>query len=124
MTSRIERATEVLVLFTPVRASAAEYLSNGAESIGVHAPPRPFSALLPNEQSSFEKHSRVVRNRRLTLSERSLEVARTHLSLGRDNREQTESNRIGECVKHPAELGCLVLAKWCIDERTTAERVL
>lgn len=63
-------------------------------------PPHPTSTFFDFDETGFGKNSGVVRDRRLTLGERSLEGAAAHFGLRGDQGEHPQAYGIAECPKY------------------------
>src|SRR5205814_7643527 len=100
---------------------SAEGAANGGEPGGCDRPPHPAAALLAREASRGGEDSRVVADGGLALAERVLERTRAHLAFGRDQREEAQADRVGECGEHLGELDGFAFAERRRDERGAAQ---
>lgn len=75
------------------------------ESAGCDGPPDPAAALLTHDEARLGEDLGVVRDGRLAPVERALQVAAAGLTLGGDDREESQPDGVAECGE---DLGRLV----------------
>jgi hypothetical protein len=111
-------------LLAAQRTLAPKGPADGGKLRLVDPPPDPPSPPLADEQASFGQDPGVVRNSRLALGERALQLARTDLLPRSDDREQAQADRVGERCKHTGQLGRLSFAQRPSNYRRAAEAPL
>jgi len=69
-------------------------MAHRAESIGLNTPPSPLTTLLAADEACLGQDARVVRDRRLTATQRTFKVAAAAPSVAGDDRHQPETHRV------------------------------